>query len=118
MQPIRATDGQEVTWQQPHAMKRDYELRAGDELRATPQWKKLFGTVVVVETAQGQWSFKRQGFWRPRVTVRQPGSDADIAVFEAGWSSYRRGAENIGTPNGNGLTAVGHHWCISPRIRN
>jgi hypothetical protein len=52
---------------------------------ATLAWEKTFGTLATAQTADATWTFKRVGFFNPRVTVRSPGSEADIAVFKPSW---------------------------------
>jgi hypothetical protein len=86
MQAIRAITGQELIWQQPHALERRYKLRGDDEVVARLTWEKRFGTLAAAETSTGRWTFKRVGFWRPRATVRTEGSDTDLAVFEPRWT--------------------------------
>lgn len=83
MRPISEVANQELLWMQPAARKRDHELLAGDEVVATLRFQR--GSLADAEAAGGHWSFKRQGFWHPTVTVRTAGSDADIAVFHPRW---------------------------------
>ena len=83
MRPIADTGGQELLWIQPAARKREHELRAGDDAVATLRFRS--GSLADAEAAGGHWTFKRQGFWHPRVTVRIPGSDDDLAVFHPRW---------------------------------
>jgi hypothetical protein len=59
-------------------------LRAGDEVVATLRFQR--GSLADAEAEGHHWTFKRQGFWQPRVTVRAPGSDADVAVFRPRWA--------------------------------
>ena len=37
------------------------------------------------DTAGQRLTFRREGFWHPRVTVRIPGSDANVAIFHTSW---------------------------------
>jgi len=83
VRPISEISGQELLWIQPAARKRDHELRAGDDVVATLHFQR--GSLADAEAAGGHWTFKRQGFWQPRVTVRTAGSDADLAVFHPRW---------------------------------
>jgi hypothetical protein len=83
VRPISETAGQELLWIQPAARKRDHELRAGDDVVATLHFQR--GSLADAEAAGAHWTFKRQGFWHPRVTVRTAGSDADLAVFHPRW---------------------------------
>jgi len=83
MRRLAEVVGQELRWTRPSARRKYDELRAGEEIVATLRWQK--GSLAVAEVGDGRWTFKRQGFWRQRVTVRQEGSDVDIAQFELGW---------------------------------
>jgi hypothetical protein len=76
--------GQELLWIQPSARKREHELRAGDDVIATLRFQR--GTLADAEADGHHWTFKRQGFWQPRVTVRVAGSDADLATFHPRWT--------------------------------
>ena len=59
-------------------------MRAGDDVVATLRFQR--GSLADAEAEGHHWTFKRQGFWQPRVTVRAPGSDADVAVFRPRWA--------------------------------
>ena len=83
MRPISEIAGQELLWIQPSARKREHELRAGEDLVATLRFQR--GSLADAESAGAHWTFKRQGFWQPRVTVRTAGSDDDLAVFHPRW---------------------------------
>ena len=85
MRSIRELSGQPLRWAQPGAFTREYELRAGDEVLATLRWQKTFGSLALAAAADGTWTFKRSGFLSPQVTVRLPGSEADVAVLRPGW---------------------------------
>jgi len=84
---MRKLTGSDLTlrWAQPHAKERFFELRSGDDVIATLSWERMFGTLATTQTADRTWTFKRVGFFNPRVTVRSPGSDADIAIFKPSW---------------------------------
>ncbi|HXF06806.1 MAG TPA: hypothetical protein VNM72_15540 [Blastocatellia bacterium] len=85
MRYFREVVGQELMWVQPKRLTRRYELRVGEDVLATLQWQEMFGSLAVAESADGQWTLKRSGFLRARVTIRVAGSDCDSAVFVAGW---------------------------------
>jgi hypothetical protein len=61
-------------------------LVADGQTIATLSWAKSWGSLATGESAEGEWTFKRIGFLRPRVTVRETGSDADLAVFSISWT--------------------------------
>ena len=84
MRPIAQLGGEEPLWIQPAVRKREHELRAGDDLVATLRFQR--GSLADAEAEGHHWTFKRQGFWRPRVTVRIPGSEVDVAVFQPHWT--------------------------------
>ena len=84
MRLISETAGEELLWVQPAARRREHELRAGDDVVATLRFQR--GSLADAEAEGRHWTFKRQGFWQPRVTVRVAGSDADVAVFRPHWA--------------------------------
>jgi hypothetical protein len=74
----------QLTWVQPRALKREYVLRASDEVIANVRFRSLFGSLATGESADGCWTFKRVG---SKVTVRACRTDVDIAVFkDNGWT--------------------------------
>jgi hypothetical protein len=86
MKSIRKIAPATLHWVQLRAIKHEFELLSGDELCGTLRWEKAFGSLASATSDDGQWTFKRVGFLNPRVTVRQPGSDLDIAIFKPGWT--------------------------------
>lgn len=96
MQSIRKIAPATLHWVQIRAIKHEFELRSGAELCGTLRWEKAFGSLASSTSEDGQWTFKRVGFLNPRVTVRQPGSDMDIAIFKPGWT----GSGVLEFPNG------------------
>ena len=96
MQSIRKIAPGMLHWVQLHAIKHEFELRSGDELCGTLYWEKAFGSLASVTSEDGESTFKRVGFLNPRVTVRQPGSDLDIAIFKPGWT----GSGSLEFPSG------------------
>jgi hypothetical protein len=86
MQSIRKIAPATLHWVQLRGIRHQFELRSEDELCGTLRWEKAFGSLASSTSDDGQWTFKRVGFLNPRVTVRQPGSDLDIAIFKPGWN--------------------------------
>jgi len=66
-------------------MRRAYELRADDRVIARLGWVKTFGSLAEAECGELRWTFKRGGFLRPYVSVREPDRSDDVAVFQPGW---------------------------------
>lgn len=70
----------------PSAMRRSFVLHQDERVFATLDWRSAFGTLAVATTVGGSWTFKRVGFWSPRVTVRREGAPEDEGVFRpTGW---------------------------------
>jgi hypothetical protein len=86
MRHISEVGSRELRWIQPSVRQSAYELRAGDEVVATVRCQEACGSLADATAGDSHWTFKRTGFWHPRVTVRVPGSDADVANFSARWT--------------------------------
>jgi hypothetical protein len=71
----------ELKWFQPHSMKMHYKLLAGEEKIACLHFRSSVGSFATGEAAEGSWTFKRIGFFKTRITVREVGSKKDLAVF-------------------------------------
>jgi hypothetical protein len=99
---------QGLKWEQPSALKLNYELHTGvGEVAATLRFRSSFGSLATAESADGCWTFKRVGFWQTRVTVRRCGSDEDIAIFRNNtWS----GGGTLELSNGRAFRATTNFW--------
>ena len=107
MKSVRDLVGCELKWVQPRALKREFELRDGEEVVATLGFRSLLGTFATAGTADGSWTFKRSGFWRTHVTVRPSGSDSEIAIFRnSTWS----GGGTLDLPDGRHFPANTNFW--------
>jgi hypothetical protein len=82
MKQIAEVAGAELRWQQPTALRQRYELRADDTIVATLTFRSDWGSFATAESADGCWTFKRVGFWQTRTTVRQCGSETNLATFQ------------------------------------
>jgi hypothetical protein len=71
----------ELEWRQPEALRRFYRLTSGGREVATLRFEKLLGSLATGEYGQRQWTFKRTGFFSPRASVREAGSETDVATF-------------------------------------
>jgi hypothetical protein len=94
MRRISDVSDRPLTWTQPRPRRREYELRAGEELVATLRWGR--GSLAVAEAAEGRWAFERAGFWRPRVTARRGEARDACAIFGLGWT----GGGTLAVPEG------------------
>ncbi len=67
-----------LTW---HPAKGNrHELRVGDDIYAELHRHSIFGSLTTGEVLSGKFSFKRMGFFKPYITVRQDGTETDLAV--------------------------------------
>jgi hypothetical protein len=99
--------GQELEWVQPHALKMEYELHAGDAVAATLHFRSSLGSFATGTSADGSWTFKRVGFWETKVTVRASGEETDLAVFKNNtWS----GGGALELPDGRQYPANTNFW--------
>jgi hypothetical protein len=96
MQKMSDVLDQPMRWMQANASERAYELRAGEDVVATLRWQKAGGSLAVAESAAGQWTLKRSGFFRPKITVRAAGTDSDLAIFTPDWFAGRGTLELAG----------------------
>jgi hypothetical protein len=88
VEPLKTAPGSPLSWSQPKALQRIFELRDADRLLGTLSFLKSFGSLAEASMATGDWTFKRVGYFRPRVTVRRRGLETDLAVYEPkGWGS-------------------------------
>jgi hypothetical protein len=86
MEKLRHRSTNSLTWFQLRGPGREFELKADDLVYANLKWEKLFGSLATAATAQGTWTFKRVGFFKPSITIRVPGSEQNAAVFSPGWT--------------------------------
>lgn len=73
-------------WVQPRAVQNRFELRADQDLYAELEFPRWYGSLANAAAAEERWTFKRVGFFNPRVTVRSQGSEIDLAVFHPKWT--------------------------------
>jgi hypothetical protein len=107
MQRLVKLIGLELKWTQPRFLKMNYELQAGEALAATLNFRSSFGSLATGESADGCWTFKRAGFFQPRVTIRVCGNETDIAVFRNNtWS----GGGTLELPDGRKVLATTNMW--------
>lgn len=86
MEPIRNAKNIPLYWVQPKTMARFYLLHGGDHELASLDFQSAFGSLAIADTAEHTWSFKRMGFFNPRITVRLPDEETDLATFEPRWT--------------------------------
>ena len=100
MKAIREFAGQPLMWVQPKAMKQQFELRCGDEVLAVMQWQNSWRSGAAAETAEGSWSYKRQGF-RQQVSIETNRADFPVPTLSRRWT----GSATLSFPDGHT-----YHW--------
>ena len=107
MRSIKEFIGAEINWKQPNAFKMEYELRAGEEVIGTLNFRSSFGSMATAECVDGCWTFKRTGIFKPKVTIRVCDSENEIGVFNNNtWS----GGGTLELTNGQKLMASTNFW--------
>lgn len=80
---------------QPSARRKEYELRADNQLVGTLQWPKMFRALCVAETADGAWTFRQEGLINSRVIARATDSGQDVLVYRRKWTGMLGTMEHI-----------------------
>ncbi len=106
MTSFRTLTQQTLKLKQPSARKQAYELRADNELVGTLHWNTL-GSSCAAETADGAWTFNRQGFFKVHVTARALGSEQDVLVYTPNWTGTNARMEHC---DGREFALNGPHW--------
>ena len=99
-----------LKWHQPKMLKMAYELLDDEEVVAGVEFRSAFGSYATAHSADGTWTFKRTGFFRPIVTVRSEGSEKDIAVFRN--DTWHRGG-TLELPGGRTYLASTNFWATT-----
>jgi hypothetical protein len=81
MLPFSSLPESGLMWTQPKAHTRSFELRSGDKLIAQLDFDSAFGSRASAKTSTSGWTFKRTGFFSPKVTARIDGEAQDVAVY-------------------------------------
>lgn len=72
-----------AAWRRAGRGRRSFKLENSSGTVATLRLRRALSSLGEAKARDGEWTFKRVGFLRPRVTVREAGSDTDIGVFHA-----------------------------------
>ena len=84
---MKSPDGaksKSLRWEQ--SGKLASRLVADGEVAATLTWARSWGSLATGKSGDREWTFKRLGFLRPRVTVREADSDSNLAVLSINWA--------------------------------
>lgn len=99
-----------LKWHQPKMLRMSYHLLDGEEIVAVVEFRSAFGSFATARSADGTWTFKRTGFFRPVVTARAQGSEKDIAVFRN--DTWHRGG-TFELPDGRTYLASTNFWATT-----
>jgi hypothetical protein len=112
MKAMREFTGQPLLWMQPKAMQQQFELHGGDEVLASIRWESSWRSRATAETAEGSWSFRRQGF-RQQVVIESNWGDAELPTLQRSWT----GKATLSFPDGhsylwrrNGFWGIKRVW--------
>lgn len=96
-----------MRWEQPRSLRMEYELQAGGQRVATLQFRSSFGTFATLQDGEGSWTFKRVGFWRTHVSVRNLANDEELAAFHP--HTWKQGG-TLSLPDGRTYLANTNFW--------
>ncbi|MBN1248121.1 MAG: hypothetical protein JXC32_10720 [Anaerolineae bacterium] len=86
MEPLVHYLSHPLCWVQPRTLSREFELRNEAGTLATLTFETALGSLATARTSSGEWSLKRMGFFKPVVTVREAGEEANVAVYRPRWT--------------------------------
>ena len=76
---------QALEWRQPELLRRFYQLTQDGQEIATLRFENSYGSLATGEYGPAKWTLKRTGFLSPKISVREAGSETNLAVFTPGW---------------------------------
>lgn len=103
-----------LSWRQPKASQRTYELASEDQVLDVLSFPKLLGTLAETQAGGTRYTFKRSGFLNPKVTIRKAPFEQDIGTMAVSW----RGDGAVSMDNGRRYalrrpSVWAFHWQIS-----
>ena len=107
MSVLATRSGSSLEWTQPSAFKMEYELHADGQPIGSLRFRSSFGTHAVAVIGDQRWTFKRVGFWQQRVSVREEGSETDLAEF---LNNTWKGGGELRFRDGRAFRATSNFW--------
>lgn len=93
MDHIKDSIGHDLNWVQP-THSRSFELVGENKVFGKLTFKEIFGSLAMAESYEGRYTFKRQGFLHPSISIRKEGSDIEQGqMVMDGW--HQGGAVNL-----------------------
>ncbi len=75
-----------LNWTQPSCLERHFELRSAGTLCGTLHYDSLQvarGALTSPDASTRNWTFTRKGFFGRKVTIREDGSEEDLAIYSS-----------------------------------
>ena len=102
-------------WHQPRAMRPEFELRDGETVIGSLVVNNGLGTLATAKAGNACWTFKRVGFFTPRVNIRACGSEESLGeVVNGTWS----GGGTVTLRNGRRFNATTNWWSTNWQIQD
>jgi len=106
MKSINECIGQELRWVHPHLRRREYELRAGDEVLVGVSYKGALSSQVRAETGAGLWLFESKGLLQA-ITILALEAHTELASVKRGMNGQVTLLFPMGASTGGSLAASG-----------
>lgn len=78
---------EKFSWYKKFGDKRIFELSEGKKVIASLIWMKELGTLAEGSSADGKWTFKRTGFFKPSVTIRKLNDEKNYTTLKFNWTN-------------------------------
>jgi len=107
--------GENILIAQTSVFKRNYEIRANEELIGTIQQKGFFGMTWDVDIQNKKWEIYKPSCWRSALDIREAGYEMPIANFTTDRFKSRG---TLSLPKGENLKIVPHLFKGFCEIKN
>jgi hypothetical protein len=84
MIPLTVAANGTLTWSKL-SCKPNYELRLNNQAIGTLKRQSIWSSSCYAETPDGNWTFRRSGFWGTGSEIVDSGSGQTIATYKAAW---------------------------------
>ena len=82
----RKKESQAWEWRESKTVRRQDELRAGDQILATLRWEGCLSLRAFAASPKGQWAFDRPRLLSRDAEVRMAGTGALVGIVRFGWT--------------------------------
>jgi hypothetical protein len=109
MAPDQALE-QALEWRQPELLRRFNQLTQDGQEIATLRFENSYGSLATGEYGPAKWTLKRTGFLSPKISVREAGSETNLALFHSRLDGHWLGGLQLGPP----LSPAAHQFLGHP----